>query len=257
MREVLLNFLCCPICKGELKTVKISYIDNEITSGYLLCKQCNMVFPIENGIPNMLVKQCFGLKNTLSKVIYDLYAPIYDPIESRLINAIGFSEKILRETIVSRMNIKNGDCILEICVGTGANIPFFLRRKCRMIVGLDISKEMIKQCLLKAKRLNWKNVELVLGCAEYLPFKSNVFDKVLIRGAISYFSNPRLAISEAIRVTKPRGQLVIFEQLTILEKLLRKDLIPILYKPINAKLLSFEYLLRKNIYIATFQKTSL
>ncbi|MFW6040812.1 MAG: methytransferase partner Trm112 [Thermoplasmatota archaeon] len=53
MKRSLMKILRCPECKGKLKlTVKKE--EEEIEEGYLYCKQCDITYPIEDGIPNML-----------------------------------------------------------------------------------------------------------------------------------------------------------------------------------------------------------
>ena len=41
----LLEILCCPACKGDLKAVETG----------LLCQSCGLEYPIEDNIPVMLV----------------------------------------------------------------------------------------------------------------------------------------------------------------------------------------------------------
>jgi uncharacterized protein YbaR (Trm112 family) len=54
VRRDLLEILVCPICKGDLELTIEEEADEEIMRGSFLCKQCNEVYPIEDGIPNML-----------------------------------------------------------------------------------------------------------------------------------------------------------------------------------------------------------
>lgn len=54
MRRSLLDILACPKCKGDLD-LEVSQEDSEeIISGKLICKSCNAVYPIEDGIPNLI-----------------------------------------------------------------------------------------------------------------------------------------------------------------------------------------------------------
>ena len=43
----LLSILVCPVCKGALEL-------NETTHAQLVCAQCKVGYPIEDGIPNLL-----------------------------------------------------------------------------------------------------------------------------------------------------------------------------------------------------------
>ena len=54
MRSDLLEILCCPMCKGDLTLVSRSSQGEEIVEGDLTCQKCATVYPIEDGIPNLL-----------------------------------------------------------------------------------------------------------------------------------------------------------------------------------------------------------
>lgn len=53
MRRSLLDILRCPECKGELE-LDVEEEDEEIEKGALYCEKCDVKYPIEDGIPNML-----------------------------------------------------------------------------------------------------------------------------------------------------------------------------------------------------------
>lgn len=55
MRESLMDILCCPVDKSEL-TLEVDERaeDGEILEGTLTCTECDEVYPIEDGIPNLL-----------------------------------------------------------------------------------------------------------------------------------------------------------------------------------------------------------
>ncbi len=54
MRRSLLDILACPVCKGDLTLEVEEEDEEEIIKGKLICKNCNVEYPIEDGIPNML-----------------------------------------------------------------------------------------------------------------------------------------------------------------------------------------------------------
>jgi uncharacterized protein len=56
MKKDMLNILCCPTCKGDLKLDVKKEEKGEIITGAFSCKKCNVVYPIEDGIPNLLPK---------------------------------------------------------------------------------------------------------------------------------------------------------------------------------------------------------
>jgi uncharacterized protein YbaR (Trm112 family) len=56
MKKDMIEILCCPTCKGDLK-LEIKKEDNqEIIEGSFTCKKCNCKYTIEDGIPNLLPK---------------------------------------------------------------------------------------------------------------------------------------------------------------------------------------------------------
>ncbi|MCZ7404298.1 MAG: methytransferase partner Trm112 [Candidatus Methanoperedens sp.] len=54
MKRELIDILCCPMCKGDLTLEIAEENESEITKGTLYCRICNELYPIDDGIPNML-----------------------------------------------------------------------------------------------------------------------------------------------------------------------------------------------------------
>ncbi len=54
MRKELMEILACPLCKSDLELEIYSEEGEEIISGTLYCRRCNVSYPIEDGIPNLL-----------------------------------------------------------------------------------------------------------------------------------------------------------------------------------------------------------
>ncbi len=59
-----------------------------------------------------------------------------------------------------------------------------------------------------AKIAKKRGIETVLGVAEFLPFKIQEFDLVLIVTALAFFKDPVQVLRETLRVLKPGGQLI-------------------------------------------------
>lgn len=56
VRDELLEILCCPVCKGDLRlaVTRRDAQGSEILEGTLQCTRCSERYPIEDGIPNLL-----------------------------------------------------------------------------------------------------------------------------------------------------------------------------------------------------------
>jgi len=54
MKRDLMDILCCPLDKQELELSVDEEDGDEILEGTLTCTECGEVYPIEDGIPNLL-----------------------------------------------------------------------------------------------------------------------------------------------------------------------------------------------------------
>ena len=54
MKKDLVNILACPVDKALLELSIEKDVDGEVMSGGLKCTRCGHVYPIEEGIPNLL-----------------------------------------------------------------------------------------------------------------------------------------------------------------------------------------------------------
>jgi len=54
MKRELMNILACPVCKGDLELSVTKENGQEIVRGSLWCPRCQVLYPIEESIPNLL-----------------------------------------------------------------------------------------------------------------------------------------------------------------------------------------------------------
>jgi SAM-dependent methyltransferase len=85
---------------------------------------------------------------------------------------------------------------LEIGAGTG---------RFASALGTGLGLEPARAMAELAKQ---RGLEVMLGVAEFLPFKGQQFDLVLTVAALAFFENPNQALREALRVLKPGGQII-------------------------------------------------
>jgi len=205
------------------------------------------------GIPDLRF-ETYGYKPTLWKMFYDIYAPFYDFLEHKLAIKASFSEELLRINIAKAMNLIDGNFVLEVCTDTCRNLALFTSIAKGVYIGIDSSFKMLNKCTANLTSISNANVMLLLAYAENLPFKNNVFDRVLIGGCLGHISLKRKALFEAYRVLKSGGLLVVYDQITFIDRLTNKVIRDLMLKPRRLKLTDFNHLFGGHIYIAKFIK---
>ena len=77
------------------------------------------------------------------------------------------------------------------------------------VYGIDPWKATIDRINLKIKTYDIKNVEVIEGVAEELPFENNFFDLIVSNNGINNVEDIKLSLAECCRVSKPNAQLTI------------------------------------------------
>lgn len=137
------------------------------------------------------------------QLVYAFWSKFYD-------NLVDARFKFDRAKVIQQLDIKNGEKILEIGVGTGLNLSYY-PNYCK-VYGVDFSKAMLDKA--KEKRIQ-ANVVLEEMDARNLEYPSNFFDKVLMTYVLRVSPQPICVLKETIRVLKPKGEIVIVDQFKI------------------------------------------
>ncbi len=120
-------------------------------------------------------------------------------------------DKGWRTKVVNLVKAGNATKILDVATGT-ADLAIALGKNIKAeVIGLDISAGMLEVGTQKVAAKNMKNVTLVLGDGENLPFEENTFDAVTVAFGVRNFENLEKGLKDIYRVLKPGGQLVVLE----------------------------------------------
>lgn len=107
--------------------------------------------------------------------LYRKRSEFYD-FSANLYYLIGFREQAYRKKVVTALDLKRGDTVVEICCGTGLN--FSLLQSAvgpeGKIIGVDLTAEMLDKARERVRRKGWTNVELVHGDAAKFSFPLKV-----------------------------------------------------------------------------------
>jgi SAM-dependent methyltransferase len=104
--------------------------------------------------------------------------------------------------------IEKGDHVLDL--GSGAGNDCFVARalagESGKVTGLDMTEPMIRKARENCNKLNFKNVEFVLGDIESMPLENDRFDVVISNCVLNLVPDKQKAFSEIYRVLKPGGR---------------------------------------------------
>ena len=231
---------------------------DEIISDILYCADVNMqqLFALE--IPNELTEN-----RDFEDVKTKLYETKYYPISEHL-NYIFLPAALERKAFIG----KHLNCFAEIghfCdlgFGPGVLSALILEQKALWTgCGVDISQH----CLHHAKRLLIKKgvferCELSLGDVRTLPYPDNTFDLVVAVEVLEHIPDPKVGLTEAMRVLKPGGYAItaLPVKLPILMHLYdfdTPDEVLELYRKVGLRIVDFqtkEFQRRTETFIDTF-----
>lgn len=144
------------------------------------------------------------MNNIKNKKIYRRWAGMYDKFfGSDYINK-------QRELEISMLNLKAGDRVLFIGIGTGEDLKFI--PKGLEIVGVDITDEMLDIARKKAKKLNLNDIQILNMDGQKLDFEDKSFDVVVLNLILSVIPDGHKCLSEAYRVLRDDGTIAVFDK---------------------------------------------
>lgn len=134
--------------------------------------------------------------------MFDKVARRYDLLNDLL--SLG-QVRIWRHATRAAVAAGPGERVLDIGAGTGTSSVEYAQDGAE-VVASDFSEGMVAE-----GRRRYPQLEFVIADAMDLPFADNSFDVVTSSVALRNVHDPRQALREAYRVTKPGGRLVICE----------------------------------------------
>jgi ubiquinone/menaquinone biosynthesis C-methylase UbiE len=122
----------------------------------------------------------------------------------------------LEEKVVPFLAPSGDERALDSGSGPGA-LAFALAPHVREVVAVDIVPELLEQGRKRAAR--FPNVTFVEGNATDLPFELGSFDLACSLRTLHHIARPELAMAQLARVTRPRGRLLVIDQIAPVDPL--------------------------------------
>jgi len=217
MKKELLQYICCPNCKKDLKLECFEINGIEIIKGTLYCDNCSVKFPIINGIPiflpGSLSKNFFSTGNFSTEYISktnnsQVFEDTFSYKEKKAVyNSFSYEwqrwsvlpeyaeNDFLEITKVPKLHF-NGKIGLDVGCGNGRYLEF-----CSNLVGpngIMIGIELSDAVEIAYKRTQFlQNVHVIQADVYNLPLKEKIFDFVYFIGVLQHLPDPQGAILKA------------------------------------------------------------
>lgn len=210
--------ICCPLCKGDVHQEVEAYA----------CKDCERTFPVISGIPDFRVfgdpylgfeedyKRTRLIAGNADRFDFEGLLKFYwknspetpDHLSKKFIRSVLIGELKGREILrtlegLHREGRERAKIILELGCGTGGFlVP--AAQSYSTVVGTDIA---LRWLVMARKRFEESGIEipLVCCCAEYLPFRNEVFDLVVASATLEHTRCQDKVVLESHRVLHPEG----------------------------------------------------
>ena len=116
--------------------------------------------------------------------------------------------------------MKKGNTVVDIGCGAGLDLYFASKivGKDGKVVGIDISKEMVKKANLNIKKLGLNNVEVIEGHSDKIALADESVDVVTSNGIYNLSPDKKAVLKEAYRVLKPNG-IICFSEIVLKQEL--------------------------------------
>ncbi|TDK25546.1 demethylmenaquinone methyltransferase [Arthrobacter crusticola] len=134
--------------------------------------------------------------------MFDGVAPRYDVVNDVL--SLGQTHR-WRRLVVQAVGAEPGQRVLDLAAGTGTSSEPYADN------GIDVVACDFSLGMLTVGKRRRPDINFVAGDATNLPFADNSFDASTISFGLRNVNEPRRALEEMLRVTKPGGRLVIAE----------------------------------------------
>ena len=172
----------------------------------LRCSSCGATFPVRDGV--LVVKDEPAADNKIARDFYN--SPLWPKFRfwEKFFWVCNGGEKKSREVILRHLPDRPGVRLLDVAIGDGVYTSWLPGDW--SVVGLDVSTAQLAAC--RARNAG-RDLRLILGEAESLPFHDRQFDAVLSIGGFNHFSDPEGALREMARVARPGAPVVVSDEL--------------------------------------------
>jgi 2-polyprenyl-3-methyl-5-hydroxy-6-metoxy-1,4-benzoquinol methylase len=208
MHELLLDYLACPACGGDLRGSIHEWDGEEAMEGSLDCQGCGSAYALVRGVPRMNTAMS-GLENVARTFGYEwrsfhegefeddtVFGRTPDEDWSYFLEGLGVAESDLE-----------GKVVLDAGCGSGRLTRQIGEHGAGIVIGVDINDAV--EHVYRSTR-DAENVHIVQGNIMQLPFKRHAFDLVWSNGVIHHTPSAAACHRALTAVVKPGGTLYVW-----------------------------------------------
>jgi SAM-dependent methyltransferase len=190
--------LRCPRCHGPLRRTAAGFDCD--------AQACGASLPLSDGV--LVVRDAPTDDNRIAADFYN--SKLWPKVRfwERLFWVVNGGERRARDVVLRHLPKCPSLRLLDVAIGDGVYTSWLPEDW--SIVGVDVSTTQLAAC---RRRNSGRNLRLVLGEAEDLPFRDREFDAVLSNGGFNHFNCPEAALREMARVAKPGAPVVVADEM--------------------------------------------
>jgi ArsR family transcriptional regulator len=119
-------------------------------------------------------------------------------------------EAAVEEAMLSAMGPGPFELLIDLGTGTGRILELFSDRA-KSLTGFDVNREMLSHARARLAGSGVDNAQVRLGDIYNLPVEDNSADAVVLHQVLHFLEDPAKAVTEAARILKPSGRLLIVD----------------------------------------------
>lgn len=234
MKTRLMEWLICPACLPSERALRLKALekeDDEIVTGALTCTQCARTYPVENGIATLLLKgreddekaqDRYETASVLSSYLWSHFSDL-------------FGDREASAAYKDWADVLHGTRGFSLDAGCAVGrFTFEMGQRSEWAIGIDYSRSFIEtarelmkkgvfrfalkeegrlsrwQTVQLPAKWNLERVEFIVGDAQVLPFRSDLFSTLASLNVVDKVPRPLAHLREMSRVGKRRGAQFLF-----------------------------------------------
>lgn len=139
-----------------------------------------------------------------TRTFYGRWAGLYDRL------AVAPGVRSWRRRAVDALDLSSGETVIEMGVGTGANLPHLRERvgSPGRVIGIDLTRPMLDRAADRITRAGWSNVHLLQADATELPLPMEA-DAILATFLVGILPDPGPTVTDWLGMLAPGGRIAL------------------------------------------------